>query len=80
MALNSEKLFDTIKDGAWHNLNEIADQIAVPIDKLVEYARFLSKKGIAKYEENTQRIRIEPEWKILLPDETELARATESKK
>ena len=72
MELASEKLFDTIKDGAWHNLNELADQLGIPTDKLVEYARFLHKKGIAKYEENTQRIRIEPEWKTLLPDETKL--------
>jgi hypothetical protein len=69
--LSSEKLFDTIKDGAWHNLNELADQIGTPIDKLVAYARSLSEKGIIKYEESTQRIRIEPEWKMLLPSAIE---------
>ena len=68
----SEKLFETIKDGAWHNLTELAEQLGIPIDKLVEYARFLHKKGIAKYEETTQKIQIEPEWKTLLPNETKL--------
>jgi hypothetical protein len=76
--LSSERLFETIKDGAWHKLDELANQIGVPLDKLIEYARFLSKKGIAEYEENTQRIKIVPEWKILLPDETQLM--TENRK
>jgi predicted transcriptional regulator len=68
--LSSQKLFDTLKDGAWHNLKNLADEIGAPIDKLIECARSLSDQGIIKYEENTQRIKIEPEWKILLPDET----------
>ena len=68
--MSSEKLFETIKDGAWHNLNELAEQVGAPIDKLVEYARFLHKKGIAEYEETTQQIRIVPQWKTLLPDES----------
>jgi len=69
--LSSEKLFNTIKDGAWHNLNELADQIGAPIERLVAYARSLSEQHIVKYEEKTQKIRIEPDWKILLPSEIE---------
>jgi len=68
--LSSEKLFNTIKDGAWHNLNELAEQVGAPIDKLIEFARFLHKKGVAEYDETTQKIRISPQWKTLLPDET----------
>jgi predicted transcriptional regulator len=69
--LTSEKLFDTLKDGAWHNLNELARQIGAPVDKLVVYARSLSEQGIVKFEEATQRMRIEPEWKILIPNDIE---------
>ena len=68
-ALSSEKLFTTIKDGAWHNLNELADQIGVPVAKLIECAYDLCAKGIVRYQEDSQRIKIEPEWKILIPDE-----------
>ena len=67
--LSSEKLFTTIKDGAWHNLDELADQIGVPVTKLIEYIRDLCDKGIVKYQENTQRLKIEPGWEILFPDE-----------
>jgi DNA-binding IclR family transcriptional regulator len=70
--LSSEILFETLKDGAWHSLTELSDQLGVPIDKLIEYACLLSKQGMVKFEENTQRIKILPEWKILLPDETQL--------
>ena len=76
--MSSEKLFDTIKDGAWHSLNELADQIGAPIDRLVTYARSLSEQSIVKYEERTQRIRIEPDWKILIPGEIE--QTTKNKK
>jgi len=68
--LSSEKLFETIKDGAWHNLNELSEQVRAPIDKLVEFARFLSKKGVAEYEETAQKIRIASQWQTLLPDES----------
>ena len=69
-SLSCEKLFTAIKDGAWHNLNELANQIEIPIAQLTECARDLSDKGIIEYQEETQQIRIEPEWKTLLPDET----------
>jgi len=67
--LGSEKLFITIKDGAWHDLSELAAEIEIPIDKLIECARDLCDKGIIEYQEDTQRMKIEPKWEILLPDE-----------
>jgi len=67
--LTSEKLFNTIKDGSWHHLNELADQIGTSIDRLVDCTRILSDQGIVTYEENTQRIKIKPEWKTRLPEE-----------
>ena len=67
--MSCEKLFTTIKDGAWHSLNELAGQIGIPVDKLVVCARDLCDKGIARFQEDTREIRIEPEWKQLLPDE-----------
>jgi predicted transcriptional regulator len=67
--LSCERLFTTIRDGAWHNLNELANRLEIPAAKLIECARDLFDKGIVKYQENTQQIKIEPEWETLLPDE-----------
>ena len=66
-----EKLFALLKDGEWHNLTDLSDQINVQIDKLTEFLQFLSKHGIIYYDNKAHRIKIEPEWQNLLPDETE---------
>ncbi len=67
--MSSEKLFSTLKDGAWHNINDLAPNLGIPAVKLAECARDLRDKGIVEYEEETQRIKIEPKWVTLLPDE-----------
>jgi DNA-binding IclR family transcriptional regulator len=59
-----------IKDGKWHSLNELAAQLEVPIAKLTKFSRSLSKQGIIEYQEETTRIKLDPEWKILFLDET----------
>jgi hypothetical protein len=69
--LDIESFFDILKDGEWHNIPELADQIEIPADKLTEFSQFLSKQGIIEYEEKTQRIKIKPEWKELTPEEKE---------
>lgn len=71
--MNIEELFDILKDSEWHNVYELADQIEIQTDKLIELAQFLSEQGIIKYEDKTHRIKLEPEWKRLLPIESELA-------
>ena len=67
--LSCEKLFAALKDGAWHNLNELASQLEIPLDKLIECAQDLYSKSIVEYQETAQKIKIQPEWKTLLPDE-----------
>jgi DNA-binding IclR family transcriptional regulator len=67
--LSSEEFFDTIKDGTWHRLSELADQLKVPVEKLIELSLSLNNHGIIQYQEETQRIKIKPEWTALFPDE-----------
>lgn len=67
--MTTEEFFAILKDGAWHNVNQIADQLEIQTGKLIELSQFLSEKGIVKYEAETRRIKIEPEWKSLLPIE-----------
>jgi hypothetical protein len=66
-----EKFFKTLKDGEWHDLSDLSVQIEVQTNKLTELSQFLSKHGIIIYEEKAHRIKIEPEWQNLLPDEIE---------
>jgi hypothetical protein len=69
--LTIEKLFAILKDGEWHNLINLSTQIQVQTDKLTEFSQFLHKHGIITYENKARRIKIEPEWKNLLPDQIE---------
>jgi len=69
--LANEKFFKILKDGEWHTLTNLSDQIHVKTDKLTEFAQFLSNHGIISYDNETQRIKIESKWQNLLPDEIE---------
>jgi predicted transcriptional regulator len=71
--MTTEKLFTLLKDGEWHKLTDLSNQINVQTDKLTEFLRFLFKQGIILYDEKADRIKIEPEWQNILPDETELS-------
>jgi len=71
--LEVERFFAILKDEAWHSVAELSEQTETEADKLVEYSQFLAGKGIAKYDDQNQRVKVEPEWSRLLPDETELA-------
>jgi len=64
-----EQFFDELRDGEWHDLKELAEKLKLPIGKLIECAKFLNSQCMVKYQELTQRVRIEPEWKIILPQE-----------
>jgi hypothetical protein len=69
-----EELLAILKDGAWHDIRDIAEQTHVQPDKLIELAKFLLEKQIIKYEAETRKIQVEPEWKSLIPIETGAAR------
>jgi hypothetical protein len=64
-----ENYFAIIKDGSWHNMNELSDKLSIPQDRLIELSRLFSEHGLAKYNEKENRIRLEPKWKLLLPEE-----------
>ncbi len=60
-----------MKDGSWHTLDEISQRLGIETSKLTEFSKFLHERGLLKYDDKTNRIRIEPVWKLLLPDEEE---------
>jgi hypothetical protein len=65
--LNIEELFDSLQDGAWHSIEEIANKTNIQTNKLVELSKCLSEKGIFLYESKRSRIKIQPQWAKLLP-------------
>ena len=67
MSING--FFTAIKDGAWHNIDELSDQLAISTTKLVELSKFLSNRGIINYDENNRKIKIKSLWSLLLPEE-----------
>ncbi len=64
-----EKLFTAIKDGNWHNLNDLAKQLQISTQKLTECIQYLTKQGILTQQQGTENIKIEPDWKNRLPEE-----------
>lgn len=70
-ALSIDKFFAAIKDGAWHSINELSDQLGLPPSKLTKLSKFLSDHDLLQYDEKTHRIKIKLVWKLLLPSEEE---------
>jgi hypothetical protein len=67
--LSIEKFFSVLKDGTWHSISELGDQLGIQTSKLIELSKLLSEHGLIEYEDKTNRIKIEPIWKLLLPEE-----------
>jgi hypothetical protein len=65
--MDLEELFKILRDGQWHDLNDLADRFGVNADKLAMFVQFMSDQGIIEYENKINRIKIEPEWQLLLP-------------
>jgi hypothetical protein len=72
VALSAEKIFTLLKDEAWHSVAELSEKTEVEANKLVKYSQFLARKGIVQYDDQNLRVKVEREWRRLLPDETEL--------
>ena len=68
--MSIDTFFAAIKNGHWHNIDELSNQLDIPTVKLKELSRFLSNRSIIKYEEENHRIMIQPIW-TLLPTEEE---------
>lgn len=66
-------MFTILEDGAWHSLKEIAEQTAVPIDKLASYCQNISKHQLVEYDVKTGKVRLGNQLKNMImklkPDE-----------
>jgi len=71
--LAAEKIFSLLKDEAWHSVAELSEQTEIEANKIIEYSQFLAGKAIVQYDDQNQRVKVEPEWSRVFPDEAELA-------
>jgi len=67
--LSIDKFFAAIKNGGWHSIDELSDKLGFPTTKLEELSKFLSERDLITYQEKNRRIKIQPLWRLLLPEE-----------
>jgi hypothetical protein len=72
MDLSLDRFFSVIRNGAWHSIDELSQQLGIPEEKLSEFSKVLAEHGLLKQDEKTDKIRIDPVWKLLLPEEDKL--------
>jgi predicted transcriptional regulator len=80
MSMSLEEFFTLIRDGTWHNIEELSNELDLPPTKLMKLSNFLSQHGLVKYEEDSNRLKLKPKWKLLLPEEARAMRNKCSKK
>jgi len=74
--LSLDRFFSIIKDGEWHSVEELSNELGLKTSKLTKLSKYLSDHGLLKYEEEDGKIRIKPMWKLLLPESGELTERT----
>ena len=67
--LSIDRFFAAIKKGGWHSIDELSDQLGISTSKLEELSKFLSERGLITYREKNRKIKIQPLWRLLLPEE-----------
>ena len=73
-----DTFFGTIKDGTWHSIVDLSTQLDLSKNKIDELCRYLSDKGLITFDEEEQKIKIQPIWGLVLPKELEKKPAKKS--
>lgn len=66
-----DTLLAILENGEWRNLEEIARKLKINPKNLEETLKFLSEHDLIKYEEETQKAKINQAWKTLFVTEPE---------
>lgn len=59
-------MFTILEDGAWHTLKEIAEETAVPIEKLASYCENISKNQVTEYDAEAKKVRLGNKMKNMI--------------
>lgn len=55
-------MLDLLRDGEWHELAELAEELGIPIEYVREVAEFLVKHEHANFDEEKRRIKLKPDF------------------
>lgn len=55
-----------LKDEAWHDITQLSQTLTIPTDKLTQLSKILNKCNIIEYNEITNQVKLNPNWKFLL--------------
>ena len=66
-----DEFLDAIKNGKWHSFTQLSQNLSLPRNQLAEISTSLHQKGLIKYEERVQWVKINPEWEFLFSEEEE---------
>ena len=61
-----DRLLEFIRNGTWHNLDQIAEALNIPPDQLAKTAKILTKQGILRYKPEAKQLKINPNWLFLI--------------
>jgi hypothetical protein len=66
-----EKLLGLLSDNVWHSLNEIAQTLEIPQDKLQQVITFLTETELIQNNPTTNQIKLNQNWKTLIVNQKE---------
>lgn len=64
-----DDFFDLIKDGTWHSLDKIAQDVGLVEEKLLDMVEFLSNQGLIRFNREARWIKISPKWRGIIFEE-----------
>lgn len=64
-----DDFFDMIKNGTWHNLDKLSQDLELTEEKLMEMAKFLSQLGFIKLGQEDTWVKISPKWRSVIFEE-----------
>ena len=71
MNVSIDKYFSAIKNGTWHSIDQLSNELPFSANKIKELSKLFSERGLLKYDKEKQKIKIQPIWTLLLPTEEE---------
>jgi len=66
-----EQLLTLLNDNVWHNVDEIAEKVQLPRDKLEQIIKLLTETDMIQHNPATNQIRLNQDWKTLIMNQKE---------
>jgi len=61
-------LLEIIINCEWHKITELAEKLSLPEENLRNAIKLLAREKIVSYNEETDAVALNPEWKFLAQD------------